>query len=279
MSLVALTLGEARPRIRSFVEALSNVPDLQFDAKRSPALLFDPYDATTAASSRIAHYFLMISSIDAGFAIGRPEDARRLGVYLHSTMQEAFFTATYEDFIPHLRGSGISIANPDLAAHLLGSVNSTVRRRGEILAHAAKHQTPREFAEAIADDIPALGGPHTARKRIWMYLRWMVRNRPDLRIFRFFDPRELYVPLDRNVARVGVCLGLLDDPSDTSWPQVEKVTEFARSLFPDDPAKVDYAFFLAGREMGREALDLHSLLSIMQSMTRARTGQNAPRHP
>jgi hypothetical protein len=263
---LAFTLDEAKTQIKAFVEALSNVPDLQFNPDAHPSLLFDPYDRTGVAYSLIAHYFLLIASIDAGFAIGFPESARRLGVHLHSELGERLFTASERDFAECISRSRMPAASPSQTARLLAGVNSTVRQHGDIFTYASKHRTPSEFAEALATDMPTLGGPHTARKRIWMYLRWMVRDRPDLRIFHFFDPRQLYVPLDRNVAKVGVSLGLLDDLSEIAWPQVEKVTEFARSLFPEDPAKVDYAFFLAGREMSGKVLNLGTLLSSTRSI-------------
>ena len=263
---MALVSDEAKTQIKAFVEALSSIPDLQFNPDVDPHLLFDPYDRAGTIPSLTAHYFLLIASVDAGFAIGLPENARRLGVFLHSKLAEKLFAATERDFVEFITRSGINIASKGQTAKLLADVNSVVRRWGDISAYASKHSTPTEFADALANEMPNLGGPHTARKRIWMYLRWMVRDRPDLRIFHFFHPRQLYVPLDRNVAKVGVSVGLLHDLSEIAWPQVQKLTEFARSLFPDDPAKVDYPFFLVGREMGREDLSLSTLLSTIRSL-------------
>jgi len=97
---------------------------------------------------------------------------------------------------------------------------------------------------------------NSARKKAWMYMRWMVREYPDLRIFDHFSPRDLFVPLDKNVARVAVSLGVLKSLNNPGWSEVVKVTEFARTLYPEDPAKVDYSFFLLGRQIKELKLPL-----------------------
>ena len=101
------------------------------------------------------------------------------------------------------------------------------------------------------------------KSKSWLYLRWMVRGSPDLGLFKF-DPKDLMVSLTTPKFRVYVALGLSDDENlpfklnsknkpDSWWENTaefdadaEKLTQFACSLFPDDPAKIDFPFFILG---------------------------------
>jgi endonuclease III len=67
---------------------------------------------------------------------------------------------------------------------------------------------------------------------------------------------DLLVPVDRHVARVAEALGLIS-PEQAKNPrrqEVQTITAFARLLFPDDPARVDYAFSLWGRSAGAKTV-------------------------
>jgi hypothetical protein len=44
----------------------------------------------------------------------------------------------------------------------------------------------------------------------------------------------------------------------------ERITDFAKQLFPDDPAKVDYPFFLLGRWLKRKNLNRNTLKEALQ---------------
>jgi hypothetical protein len=92
---------------------------------------------------------------------------------------------------------------------------------------------------------------------MWMLLRWLVRPAPDLRLWSHFSPADLMVPVDRHVARFALTAGIIPSmPKDGPyWPQVELITAYARRLYPDDPARVDYAFFMWGRGRSRPESD------------------------
>jgi hypothetical protein len=95
----------------------------------------------------------------------------------------------------------------------------------------------------------------------------MVRNRPDLRLFDHFHPKDLFVPVDRNIARVAACFGRIpeDRLNSLTWKDTLDVTDLARSLFPEDPVKVDYPFFLLGRRLRHSSsLSEASLLAAMR---------------
>ena len=81
-------------------------------------------------------------------------------------------------------------------------------------------------------------------------MRWMVRPSPDLQIYDHLLPEDLYVPLTKENANVAASLGIINSASPTLWRDEEsaaearqKLTDFAKRLFPKDPSKVDYPFF------------------------------------
>lgn len=91
-------------------------------------------------------------------------------------------------------------------------------------------------------------------KRPCMYLRWMVRdNSPvDLGIWSdFIDKRTLYIPLDTHVMQEAQKLELIHGKS-ASWHTVEQLTDSLREVFPDDPAKGDFALFGYGVNSAEE---------------------------
>ncbi len=74
------------------------------------------------------------------------------------------------------------------------------------------------------------------------------------------------VPVDRHVARFAVAAGIIPEiPKDGPyWPQVETITSYARDLFPDDPARVDYAFFTWGRGRSRPRVEPDTCHTILR---------------
>nr|WP_277881169.1 DUF2400 family protein [Leptolyngbya sp. FACHB-321] len=111
--------------------------------------------------------------------------------------------------------------------------------------------------------------PTGARKKAWMFMRWMVRPYPDIGIWNPpLNTADLRVPLDVNtgkafldlykktplLARIkakGIEFEKEGDALASTASNVESVTAIARWLFPDDPARVDYALFCYGRRFGR----------------------------
>ncbi len=87
--------------------------------------------------------------------------------------------------------------------------------------------------------------PDSTCKRLVMFLRWMVRSGSpvDLGLWAdFIDRRSLYIPLDTHVLAQARELQLIQGKSQ-SWSTVEKVTAAMREIFPDDPARGDFALF------------------------------------
>jgi uncharacterized protein (TIGR02757 family) len=84
-------------------------------------------------------------------------------------------------------------------------------------------------------------------KRLYLYLRWVLRkNSPvDPGTMNFMSPAELMIPLDVHVARQARRLGMLGRTYN-DWKATRELTQNARLLDPNDPAKYDYALFGLG---------------------------------
>ncbi len=90
----------------------------------------------------------------------------------------------------------------------------------------------------------------SACKRLNLFLRWMVRRDAlDLGIWTRVATRQLIVPLDTHVIRVGRCLRLtrLTSPG---WAMARDITRALRRLDPEDPVKYDFAMCHLGMMNG-----------------------------
>lgn len=264
--------------LKRFVEKHSNTPDLQFDPDKPPKLPIEPYSTDPRERRRTAHYLLLVASIDEGNVVGRADNARKLLVRLYQHFGEDLFKITdegiFRDVLDDITVDQFLGRIGWMIPEILASANKFVLERagGDLINYSRGFQKPYYFVEEIGNNILRMGkSSRLVRKKAWMYMRWMVRDYPDLRIFDHFSPADLYVPLDRNVARVAVSLKILNrdklkNNKKLTWEDVVKVTEFARTLFPEDPAKVDYPFFLLGRKMSYRRLPLNkeSLMSLLK---------------
>ena len=270
-----------------FINKNSNVADIQWDRRMSPRLLFNPYSEKYEERRISAHYFLLAASILDDTIVGYPENARMLLSYLHT----AFGSTLFEIKKGHLFEEEIIKAdfysdlgpNKKAASEILASVNLFIRTNAErnLLKYAQKFTKPVDFIKDIAQNIPAFAGPH--RDRAWIYMRWMVRPAPDLQIYDHLLPEGLYVPLTKENANVAASLGIIPFASPSLWRDEKtegdarrKLTEYAKRLFPMDPAKVDYPFFLLGRWLKRKTLNRYTLKMALDFLERMQkvTGQS-----
>ena len=244
-------------RLVRYIEKQSNIIDLQFDPKILPPLPFDPYSSDPSLRSRIAHYLLLVASIDEGNVVGPADNARRLLARCHTQLKGELFSSDQKAFHEAIRKlDRLDSRLFEQIPIILASVNSFVQRiaNGDMVEYSRQFSKPIDLAEQISTNILRMGKTiGSARKKTWMYMRWMVRSAPDLNIFNHMNPSDLYVPVDRNVGRVAACLSLLplERLSSLRWDDVVNITDFARRLFPQDPVKVDYPFFLLGRKLAR----------------------------
>ncbi len=83
-------------------------------------------------------------------------------------------------------------------------------------------------------------------KRLYMYLRWCIRNGAvDTGIMSFMPTSELKIPLDVHVARQARKLGLLSR-SQNDWKAVLELSNRLKLLDPTDPSRFDFALFGIG---------------------------------
>jgi hypothetical protein len=270
-----------------FINKNSNVVDVQLDRRMSPRLLFNPYSEKYEERKTVAHYFLLVSSILDDTVVGYPENARMLMVYLH----EDFGSNLFEIKKGHLFEDEIVKAdfyhdlgpNKKAASEILASVNYFVKTKAErnLLKYGQQFRKPKDFIEDIAQNIPALSGPH--KDKAWTYMRWMVRSQPDLQIYDHLLPEDLYVPLTKENANVAASLGVIYSASSSLWRDEktaaearQKITDFAKRLFPQDPAKVDYPFSLLGKWLKQKSLNPYTLKTALDFLDRMQkiTGQS-----
>ena len=270
-----------------FINKNSNVVDVQWDRRMSPRLLVNPYSEKYEERKTVAQYFLLVASILDDTVVGYPENARMLMVYLH----EAFGSNLFEIKKGHLFEEEIVKAdfyhdlgpNKKAASEILASVNVFVKTKAEknLLKYVQQFIKPKDFIEDIAQNVTALSGPH--KDKAWTYMRWMVRPQPDLQIYDHLLPEDLYVPLTKENANVAASLGIIYSASPSLWRDEkttaearQKITDFAKRLFPQDPAKVDYPFSLLGRWLKQKTLNRYTLKTALDFLDRMQkiTGQS-----
>ena len=92
----------------------------------------------------------------------------------------------------------------------------------------------------------------SASKRLNMFLRWMVRDSSpvDLGLWTWFDKKNLLMPLDTHVIQQSVKFGLLKSTKNSqpapTMKNAHALTDFMKTVFPDDPVRGDFALFGLG---------------------------------
>ena len=99
----------------------------------------------------------------------------------------------------------------------------------------------REFEGVNGISVP---GSTSANKRLYMFLRWMVRKGSpvDFGIWTRVTPTQLLVPVDTHVYAVAKSLGLTSRCSADLKTSMEITDEMAK-IWPDDPARGDFALY------------------------------------
>lgn len=110
------------------------------------------------------------------------------------------------------------------------------------------------FREAWGDAIPRereflFPDPRkgSACKRHNLFLRWMVREADgvDLGLWTVLAPRQLIVPVDTHMARLGKWMGLTARNS-ADWGMAEEITDAFRAVCPEDPVRYDFVLTRIG---------------------------------
>lgn len=99
----------------------------------------------------------------------------------------------------------------------------------------------REFEGVNGIPVP---GSSSANKRLYMFLRWMVRkgSTVDFGIWTRVTSAQLLVPVDTHVYATAKALGLTSRSSADLKTSIE-ITAQMTEIWPDDPARGDFALY------------------------------------
>lgn len=289
--MAQLLPDDLRNLIVQFVQSYSNIVDIVLDQNLEPKLWFMPL-ANYKKQKEAAQYFLQAAALSDYQLTGNQRNARLLLNHLHNALANKLYTLkTTDDFARLIQVfeektrlfDRLGEAKAEIP-EVLCSVNKFVEQkaRGDLIEYTTmqrqKGLKPKDFAEQLSYSVKRMNKQHASKT--WLYLRWMVRKAPDLGLFAF-EPKDLMLPLTTPKMRVFVALGLSENENlpfllsaknrPQSWwkstaefdRDTEKFTEFAKSLFPEDPAIADFPFFILGSWL--EYSDLTST-SIEKSM-------------
>ena len=277
---------------KRFVETYSCVPDIELNLDMNIKLRFMPIDSYEA-KREAAHYFLLSASLSDFGLTGNPRNTSLLLNHLSTALEDKLYSirnpseftqeiAKFEYNYQKLDYLGKAKA---IIPDVLCSVNKFVGEtaNGDLIDYTTKlnqkGRKPKDFVEHLTFKVKRMNKQHTSKS--WLYLRWMVRGPPDLGLFQF-DPKDLMIPLTTPKLRVYVALGLSEKENlhlllnrknrpDSWWKNTadfdkdaERLTNFARSLFPEDPAKIDFPFFMLGTWLEYSDLTSASLEKSMR---------------
>ena len=265
---------ELRKLIVQFVQTYSNIVDFELDTNLEPKLWFMPF-TSYEAKREAARYFLQAAALSDYQLTGNSRNVRLFLNQIHNALGDRLFTLkTTEEFVNEFHKfeaktrlfDQLGEAKAEIPEVLI-SVNKFLEQKanGDTIEYSSilkqKGLKPKDLAKQLTYSIKRLNKQHASKA--WLYLRWMVRKAPDLELFAF-NPKDLMVPLTTPKLRVYVALGLSENENlpfelnvkkrPQSWwksteefdHDTERFTEFARSLFPEDPTIVDFPFFILG---------------------------------
>jgi hypothetical protein len=266
--------GELKDQIVRFVQTYSSVPDLELDLYLNPKPWFMPLNSSEA-KREASHYFLLAAALSEHNLTGNPRNVRILLDHLYLALGPKLYTTKNpQEFTREIIKFELRIEKFDHFGRakaeipeVLCSVNTFVENKahGNLIDYTAKlgqkSRKPADLVKELSFTVKRMSKHHKAKS--WLYLRWMVRGFPDLALFQF-NPKDLMVSLTTPKFRVYTALGLSDNENlpfelsaknqpETWWKSTvefdadaEKLTSFASSLFPEDPAIVDFPFFILG---------------------------------
>jgi hypothetical protein len=256
--------GAILDRIRDFVCGFDNIRGVQLEAVPYP---LDSHEGIA--------YLLMVASINQGTSAERVRDLMRslydrLGdelLHFHS-ISSRYYVDVLEQFRDEHWNIWAEI--PKILSSASKFIPAT-ERYGGLVERGRKQPDTETAADRIARNIYYMGkNPEGARKKVWMFMRWMVRPFPDIGVWNPpLSPADLRIPLDANTGRAFLDMCHLTPLADrmkdegielkldergriaSTAMNVESLTAVARWFFPNDPARVDHAFFCYGRRYSR----------------------------
>jgi uncharacterized protein (TIGR02757 family) len=254
-----------------FVPLLKTILDAQYEAFNVEESATDPVQFVHRASPDPADREI-VGFVAAGLAFGRVasvmasvgrvaevmglhparyvrafdprRDARALTPIVHRWIRGADLVALFLVLQAMLREHG-SIEGAFAAGHDPGAADV-----GPALDAFAAQACAVDVRPAYGREIPARAGYRyffarpsggSACKRLNLFLRWMVRrDAVDPGGWTRVSRRQLVVPLDTHIIRLGRCLGLTRQ-STPGWKMAAEITAALRRLDPVDPVRYDFA--------------------------------------
>jgi len=159
--------------LKDFIEKCSQIPDLQFDSEIDPPLPINPYSKNLEDKIKIAHYFLIVASIDEGNLVGRAENARILVVRLYKLLKDNLFSITNVNYLKKIFTDclqNLSLSRlKDRIPEIIVSVNQFVINKGgdNLIKFAQQFETPKDFVKVLANNIVRMGKSSEVRKKAW----------------------------------------------------------------------------------------------------------------
>jgi hypothetical protein len=255
------------PLLKRYVEKSSTPAVLHCHQLSSMRLPFNPYAPTER--QRSTHYFLLVAALDTAELVGISEHAKAFLIFAYNAIGNTLFESEQKEAVQQITQVFDTYYQLGVEKHripeIIDAVNTFIHENaeGNLITYAKKFKTPEDMAKEISSSFRLTGGQ--CIEHAWMYLRWMVRPYPDLKIFDNFSPKQLQIPLTVFIKKVAYCLGLAEK-QEVDWSDLENndrerkaVTRFAAELFPNDPTIVDYPFFILGRWIRDEKLSLQLL--------------------
>ena len=230
----------------SFIEAdpisvphsFTRVEDREIAGFLAATIAWGNRRAIVQSAHRMMRY---MDNVPYDFVVNASDDEiATLGSYVHRT----FNGGDFQDFVRALR----HIINQ--WGSIGGYFESHYEECGDLLKvlsdfrrdfHSADHNPHSEKHLSSIDK-------GAACKRLFMYLRWMVRRDDhgvDFGLWQRIPMSALYMPLDLHTGRMGRSLGLLTRKQD-DWKAVEELTASLRNFSNEDPVRYDYSLFGVG---------------------------------
>jgi hypothetical protein len=267
--------------IKEFVNFFGKMTDIGLDVFLDPPLWFAPIE-NNSARREAANYFLLAASLCDSEVAGNSRNIRVLlddfhdvfGARLYKITDPAVFEVETQKCETSFQFFDQMGPRKSEIPRIIADFNSFVQKKanGDLIEYTKKlilaGRKPVDFVDELCS-VCSVDNQH--KGKFWIYLRWMVRNRPDLGLFDF-KPQDLIVPLTSPTLSLMEARGLLrkdisgflvsNEKVNMLWADsketqvIQKVlNDYAKSLFPEDPAKVDFPFFFLGRWLTGFSLD------------------------
>jgi len=210
----------------------------------------------------------VVGLIVAALAYGRVASIKaKAGALLHAIGGSPAVAVDSGQAAKAARGFVYRFQRGDDLPRFLRAVRTVRRRHGSLAAAMAGHiddapdyadaldRWVLELRDAFASSmsygerylLPRSGATNGAAKRLWLYLRWMIRPAGaqdlgtwDRLVPDTFTPSKLIIPLDTHILRIGGYIGLTNRRSG-GLATAREITAALRRLRPADPLYYDMA--------------------------------------